>query len=324
MAALRTAPQPMRQDAPELRWAELLAAAVREPGTVARCYSIFWSYSLGNQLAALSQCQTRGIQPGPINTYAGWQTLGRQVRKGQRAIWLCQPLTCKRRGDDADDEGDVYTRFVWKPRWFVLAQTDGADYTRPAPPCWDAARCLATLGVREEPFTQLDGNCQGYSKPGRILALNPVAAHPERTLLHELAHIVLGHLDAACELPRATREVEAEVVAYLGADALGLGGAAESRGYIQHYLASGGTLDEATAARVQDDRSDSEGRAAGGAAGRGPGRVVGRGAGAIPPAPFACRMRRVLLAVTRGQFSRSHSDRTTLRFAERERRKCNV
>jgi hypothetical protein len=242
------------REAPEYRWADLLVQAVSQPGTIARCYSVFWSYSLGNQLAALSQCQVRGIQPGPINTYGGWQALGRQVRRGERALWLCMPLTYKRRGDDRDDiddeSVDVYTRFTWRPRWFVLAQTDGAEYTPPTLPGWDRARALAALDVREEPFRHLDGNCQGYSKPGRVLAINPVAAHPERTLLHELAHIALGHLDERRDLPGPLKEVEAESVAYLGADALRLGGADEARGYIQHYLARGGRLDEATARAI--------------------------------------------------------------------------
>jgi hypothetical protein len=57
------------REAPEYRWADLLQIAVNEPGTIARCYSVFWSYSLGNQLAALQQCTARGIQPSPINTY---------------------------------------------------------------------------------------------------------------------------------------------------------------------------------------------------------------------------------------------------------------
>jgi hypothetical protein len=57
------------REAPEFRWADLLRTAVSEPGTIARCYSVFWSYSLGNQLAALQQCTARGIQPSPINTY---------------------------------------------------------------------------------------------------------------------------------------------------------------------------------------------------------------------------------------------------------------
>jgi hypothetical protein len=45
-------------------------------------------------------------------------------------------------------------------------------------------------------------------------------------------------------------EIEPEAVAYLCADALGLGGADEARGYIQHYLRRGGQLDEPTARRI--------------------------------------------------------------------------
>ena len=129
-------------------------------------------------------------------------------------------------------------------------QTDGAEYIPPQLPGWGRAQALATLEVTEEPFTHTDGNVQGYSKPGRVLAINPVAAHPARTLLHELGHIVLGHLDGRRDLPGPLKEVEAEAGAYLGADALALGGADESRGYIQHYLAKCGTLDEATARRI--------------------------------------------------------------------------
>jgi hypothetical protein len=252
MATSRSAATP-RPDAPTFRWAELLREAVSMPGTVARCYSAFWSYSLGNQLAALAQCQARLLRPGPIATYATWQALGRQVRKGERALWLCQPLTGRRAPETDGAEPDAYTYFVWRPRWFVLAQTDaipGREYTPPPLPEWDRDRALAALDVREEPFSHLDGNCQGYSKPGGILAINPVAAHPERTLLHELGHIVAGHFEESATLAGPTMEVEAEAIAFLGADALGLGGADESRGYIQHYLARGGRLDEPTARRI--------------------------------------------------------------------------
>jgi antirestriction protein ArdC len=244
---------PAREDAPVLRWADLLTEAVQTPGTIARCYSAFWSYSLGNQLAALSQCQTRGLQPGPINTYAGWQALGRQVSKGERAIWLCQPVTVRRDDDASDDAADVRTLFTWRPRWFVLAQTEpipGREYTPPTLPGWDRARALDALDVTDQPFTGTNGNVQGYSRADRSIAINPVAAHPERTLLHELGHIVAGHFDESATLEGPTMEVEAEAVSYLCADALGLGGADEARGYIQHYLARGGRLDEPTARRI--------------------------------------------------------------------------
>src|SRR4051794_32994595 len=83
---------PSSREATEHRWADLLVRAVNEQGIVSAAYSAFWSYSLGNQLAALLQCQSRNLQPSPIATYAGWQSLSRQVRKGQKALTLCQPV----------------------------------------------------------------------------------------------------------------------------------------------------------------------------------------------------------------------------------------
>ena len=59
-------------------------------------YSAFHNYSIGNQILALVQCQLRGLEPGPINTFPGWQALGRNVKRGERALILCMPITRKR------------------------------------------------------------------------------------------------------------------------------------------------------------------------------------------------------------------------------------
>jgi HEPN domain-containing protein len=61
-----------------------------------------------------------------------------------------------------------------------------------------------------------------------------------KTTLHEMGHIMLGHtaegrLNDSEMTPRNIREVEAECVALIVSDALGLDGAAESRGYIQNW-----------------------------------------------------------------------------------------
>jgi len=87
----------------ETKWSDLLQAAVTEPGLILKAYSAFWGYSLGNRIAAMFQCGQRGIQPGPINTYPGWQKLNRQVRKGEKAIWLCMPLTRKKQSEAGED-----------------------------------------------------------------------------------------------------------------------------------------------------------------------------------------------------------------------------
>ncbi len=110
-------------------FADLLQSAVTEPGTISAAYRQFHNYSIGNQLLAWAQCIERGIQPGPMATFPKWKALGRYVRKGEKALVLCQPVTIKRtREQETDSEGaDVYTRFVYRPAWFVLAQTEGAD-----------------------------------------------------------------------------------------------------------------------------------------------------------------------------------------------------
>lgn len=236
-------------------FADLLSRALTEPGIVSRAYAAFHGYSLGNQILALVQCAERGITPGPIATFVGWKEKGRYVRKGEKAITLCQPVTVKRKPSaeqprpagstepDANQETETFTRFIYRPHWFVLAQTDGHDVEPPPVPAWDRGRALDSLGIVEEPFTATDGNCQGYARQ-RTIAVSPLAELPHKTRFHELAHVVLGHtseaeagLSDSDVTPRSLREVEAEAVTLVCLEALGLPGAEHCRGYIQHWNA---------------------------------------------------------------------------------------
>ena len=85
--------------------------------------------------------------------------------------------------------------------------------------------------------------------------MSPIAAQPEKTLFHELAHVVLGHT-AEAELtddertPRTIREVQAEGVAMLVAAALSRPGFEYSAGYIQHWKAQGGDITEKHAQQI--------------------------------------------------------------------------
>src|SRR5690348_3039577 len=99
------------------KWTELLQMAVTQPGAMLKAYRAFHGYSLGNQMLALLQCQMRGIEPGPICTYNGWHELGRQVKKGEKALTLCMPLVCKRDNERGEKEPFIKA-FVYKPRWF--------------------------------------------------------------------------------------------------------------------------------------------------------------------------------------------------------------
>jgi len=228
------------------KWSALLVEAVNKPGLIMQAYSAFHQYSVGNQLLALVQCHMRGLEPGPINTFPGWQALGRNVKRGERALVLCMPISCKRHDEDANDNNDeanrerTYTAFVHKPRWFVISQTIGDEFTAPALPQWYAERALAALDIEQIAFTSTDGNCQGYARR-RQVAINPVAQLPHKTLFHEAAHVILGHTAEADftdteRTPKNLREVEAEAVALLCCEALNLEGADYCRGYIQNWL----------------------------------------------------------------------------------------
>lgn len=223
----------------------LLHEAVNKPGTIMKAYSAFHNYSLGNQLLALVQCQLRGIEPGPINTFPKWQDLKRHVKRGEKALTLCMPVTLKRKEvDEAGEDQDAsFTTFVYKSRWFVLAQTDGEAMELPPMPTWDAERALSALDIHRIAFTETDGNCQGYAKQ-RSIAINPIAQLPLKTLFHEMAHVMLGHTSEADfndteRTPKNLREVEAEAVALLCCEALDLEGAEFCRGYIQEWLKRG-------------------------------------------------------------------------------------
>jgi antirestriction factor ArdC-like protein len=236
----------------QTKWIELLQQAVMEPGLILKAYSNFHGYSLGNQIAAMIQCHQRGIEAGPINTYPGWQKLNRQVKKGEKAIWLCMPLTRKQE-NEAGEKETVITTFVWKPHWFVLKQTEGEPVAMPQIPMWNKEKALTTLGIQEMAFTETNGNVQGYARK-REVAISPIAAMPHKTLFHELAHIELSHTVESdfrdSEItPRSLREAEAEAVAMLLCESLELPGAEFCRGYIQNWL-QGDVIPEKSAMKI--------------------------------------------------------------------------
>jgi hypothetical protein len=151
------------------------------------------------------------------------------------------------------DGGEVPPKriFVYRPHWFVMAQTVGRLYMPADLPEWQELRALEALGIQRTAFDWLDGNVQGFAR-GREVAVSPIAARPAKTLFHELAHVLLGHTAETRDgkpLPRNLCEGEAEAVALLCIESLGLEGAPECRGYIQHWL-SGQSFPEPSAQKI--------------------------------------------------------------------------
>jgi hypothetical protein len=191
-----------------------------------------------------------------LATFPKWKGFGRHVRKGEKAIVLCQPVTVKRviEQQDGTEDDATFTRFVYRPHWFVLAQTEGEELPPTPIPSWDRAKALAALNIDEAPFDMLDGNVQGYARQ-RSIAVSPVAANPFKTTVHEMAHVLLGHTAEGEQsdsdiTPRSLRECEAECVAMLCLAALDLPGVEFSRGYIQSWWGQGNPIPERSAQRI--------------------------------------------------------------------------
>jgi len=236
---------------------DLLREVVEKPGVLSSAYSMFHNYSFGNMMAAVWQLADRNQPLGPIASFNRWKELGRHVKKGAKALVLCMPVTARgiKTNEDGTQEEYSFNRFIWKKNWFVLQDTEGADFVNEVvTPKWDAALALETLGVTTEQFSYIDGNCQGYAQ-AKTIAINPVAQYPHKTRFHELAHIVLGHTSEGEKMvdndftPRDVREVEDESTAYILLNLLDLPGKEESRGYVQHWLGDA-DISEKSAQRI--------------------------------------------------------------------------
>jgi len=240
-------------------WGELLRDAVEKPGLMLEAYTAFHNYSFGNALLALEQCARRNLQPGPLNTYRGWLERKRQVRKGEKGITLCMPMPLKRATQtesvqDETAEPQTCYAFRFRAYWFVLAQTEGEDTYTPPIPGFDIETALRALEITRTPFAEMNGNIQGFAT-GRAIAINPLAALPQKTTFHEIAHIVLGHTVSEKLVDREhtalhIREVEAESVALICCESLGLEGAEYCRGYIQHWMKTESEIPNQSAARI--------------------------------------------------------------------------
>ena len=240
-----------------LQFDTLLKEAVNKPGTISAAYRAFHGFSIGNQVAAMWQCSANDIDLGPICTFKGWKDKGRKVNKGEKALFLCMPVTCKTtrtNKDTGEDEDAAFTRFIWRPRWFVLSQTSGEDVPTVAMPEWDQDKALKALEIALLPFEGLNGNCMGYASTEGI-ALNPMNPNKHKTLFHELAHVLLGHtkegtLHDSSSTPKELKEAEAEAVAMVLCETLELPGTESSRAYIQGWYGVGHEIPEKSARKI--------------------------------------------------------------------------
>ena len=187
----------------------------------------FHKYSWHNTMLIASQ-RPDATQVAGFKT---WQTLGRQVCKGERGIMIFAPCPWKREVErdsgETDTESGIYFRAV---HVFDVAQTDGPDLPSVDVPTIDdtADWLLADLvrvAERREivvRFQSLPCGAFGASKRGSVEIDD---SHPTgqqaKTLAHELAHEAM-HWEDRGTLTRSIAELEAESVAYVVCTHFGL------------------------------------------------------------------------------------------------------
>lgn len=176
----------------------------------------FWQYSFNNQFLIAIQRPDATQVAG----YHAWiNKFGRQVRKGEKGIAIVAPVF-KPKGDDGEAKV-VWFKTVWV---FDVSQTDGDPL--PEVPEWKSKERNALLEDRLIAFAaskkiaiqrqDLGGELQGLSMGGTILVDTNAGV---KTLVHEIAHEMLHH---GSRTDKQTREVEAESVAWVVCQALGV------------------------------------------------------------------------------------------------------
>ncbi|MGO4594878.1 ArdC family protein [Leifsonia sp. 2TAF2] len=207
----------------------------------------FHTYSLNNLLLILGRHPDATMVAG----FRQWQTKGRQVRKGEHAInifgYSSEKTTSTDVGPDADPEERTVHYFPVLSV-FDISQTDPIDgATVPENPTQQltgmhdhglisplTAHLEATgWTVAHEPLN----HANGYTEPEKHTVILRRGLAPEqaaKTLIHETAHIQLGHIDDLDQYRhhRGRMEVEAESVAYIVAGLAGFDTSAYSIGYI--------------------------------------------------------------------------------------------
>lgn len=175
-------------------------------------------YSFNNLILAQLQYSKVSMLAG----FKKWQSLGRTVIKGEKAIKVLAPLTRKIKDKENDEESYIITgwRYV---NTFDIAQTEGDELEFghsdkvTGDICFDSIKNISPLPV----VVEYAGTSNGNITKERILVVPKYnEASMVASFLHELAHYRLGHIES--ELDKETKEVEAETVSFIVTSYLGL------------------------------------------------------------------------------------------------------
>ena len=170
--------------------------------------------------------------------------LGRRVKRGEKAIRIMAPIMWRTKNED-EDERVVSFRSACI---FDVSQTDGkplAEFARvngdPGEQTERLRDLITSKGIKLE-YSNAIGPAQGLSARGRIVLRKDMKPAEEfSTMAHELAHEML-HQGGDSPESKPVRETEAEAVAFVVCQAIGLDANDSASDYIQLYDGKKDTL----------------------------------------------------------------------------------
>lgn len=212
----------------------------------------FSRYSLSNSLLIFLACPYATRIAGKKK----WEELGRFVIDGEKPIMIFAPTFRKYSEETIDEEtGEIKaTERQWLTGFrsvnvYDVSQTFGKEIPTAAGFCRDFGdntdlldRFISIFGEKYRVEQKsLKAPLGGFITPDNTITLNSSKSEEQRlkTLIHEVAHGELGHLETK-DKSRDAQELEAEIAAYIVSRHFGVDSSDYSFGYLVSW--SGGEI----------------------------------------------------------------------------------
>ena len=226
----------------------------------------FHNYSFNNTMLIAMQRPDATL----VTSYKNWQSMGRQVMKGEKGITIIAPAPYKKMkekevldenqrpimgtdGKPKTEKVEVTVPHFKAVTVFDIAQTSGEPIQTLAPELLTAAvqdfdsfmQAIQKISPVPIRFDEIDGNANGYyhnADKEIVIKKGLSESQTLKTAIHETAHAKLHDREImeslGVEKDRLTKEVEAESVAYCVCSSFGLDTSDYSFPYIAGWSSS--------------------------------------------------------------------------------------
>ena len=226
----------------------------------------FHNYSFNNTMLIAMQRPDATL----VTSYKNWQSMGRQVMKGEKGITIIAPAPYKKMkekevldenqrpimgtdGKPKTEQVEVTVPHFKTVTVFDIAQTSGEPIQTLAPELLTAAvqdfdsfmQAIQKISPVPIRFDEIDGNANGYyhnADKEIVIKKGLSESQTLKTAIHETAHAKLHDKEImeslGVEKDRLTKEVEAESVAYCVCSSFGLDTSDYSFPYIAGWSSS--------------------------------------------------------------------------------------